>query len=53
MMLCHEGICPCVEINWRMTMGMVGLFLTRQGRSGKLLIYYMYGHYVAEVEAFG
>lgn len=53
MMLCQEGICPCVEVNWRMTMGMVSLYLTRQGRTGKLLVYYMYDHYVAEVEAFG
>lgn len=53
MMLCREGICPCVEINWRMTMGMVAQLLTEQGRTGKLLVHMVHGRYAAEVEGFG
>lgn len=53
MMLCRDGICPCVEINWRMTMGMVANLVAAQGRYGKLIVEYIYGHYSAEVEAFG
>jgi len=53
MMLCRGGICPCVEINWRMTMGMVAQLLTRQGRRGKFTVQYIYGQYSAEIEAFG
>ncbi|MBQ7180525.1 MAG: hypothetical protein IJR87_04450 [Bacteroidaceae bacterium] len=52
MMLAQEGICPCIEINWRMTMGHVAQLLTEQGRTGKLLVHYIYGQYCAEVEAF-
>jgi len=52
MMLCQEGICPCIEINWRMTMGMVAQFMTEQGKYGRLVVEYIYGHYSAEVEAF-
>lgn len=52
MMLCQDGVCPCVEINWRMTMGMVAQLLTQQGHTGKLLVQYIYGQYCAEVEAF-
>ena len=52
MMLCPQGLCPCVEINWRMTMGHVAEALTRQGHTGKLLVHYIYGQYCAEVEAF-
>lgn len=46
------GICPCVEINWRMTMGHVAQLLTEQGHRGKLLVHYIYGQFCAEVEAF-
>lgn len=53
MMLAQEGICPCIEINWRMTMGHVAQLLTEQGHTGKLLVHYIYGQYCAEVEAFG
>ena len=53
MMLCQEGICPCVEINWRMTMGRVATMLNNQGKYGRLVLEYVYGHYSAEVEAFG
>ncbi len=53
MMLCRGGICPCVEINWRMTMGMVAVLLQQQGRYGRLVVEYEYGHYSAEVEGFG
>lgn len=53
MMLCQQGICPCIEINWRMTMGMVAALLSQQGKFGKLIVEYIYGHYSAEVEAFG
>lgn len=53
MMLCRDGICPCIEINWRMTMGMVANIAASQGRYGKLIVEYIYGHYSAEVEAFG
>ena len=53
MMLCQEGICPCVEINWRMTMGRVAAMLNDQGKYGRLVLEYVYGHYSAEVEAFG
>ena len=52
MMLAHEGICPCIETNWRMTMGHVAQYLTEQGHRGKLLVHYIYGQYCAEVEAF-
>lgn len=53
MMLCRDGVCACIEINWRMTMGMVANIAARQGRYGKLIVEYVYGHYSAEVEAFG
>lgn len=53
MMLCQEGICPCVEVNWRMTMGRVATMLNNQGKYGRLVLEYVYGHYSAEVEAFG
>lgn len=53
MMLCREGICPCVEINWRMTMGMVSVLLSEQGREGKFLVHYVHGRYAAEIEGFG
>lgn len=52
MMLCPDGLCPCIEINWRMTMGHVAQALTEQGHTGKLLVHYIYGQYCAEVEAF-
>lgn len=52
MMLCPDGICPCIEINWRMTMGYVANILTLQGKFGRLVVEYVYGHYSAEVEAF-
>ncbi len=53
MMLAQEGICPCIEVNWRMTMGLVSCLLAEQGRFGRLVVEYIYGHYSAEVEAFG
>lgn len=53
MMLCQEGLCPCVEINWRMTMGRVASILHARGKYGRLVVEYIYGHYSAEVEAFG
>lgn len=53
MMVCRDGICPCVEINWRRTMGMVANSLAVQGKYGRLMVEYIYGHYSAEVEAFG
>ncbi len=52
MMLCQGGICPCVEINWRMTMGMVSVLLHERGQFGRLVVEYTYGHYSAEVEGF-
>ena len=52
MMLAREGLCPCIETNWRMTMGHVAQLLTEQGHRGKLLVQYIYGQYCAEVEAF-
>ena len=52
MMLCRTGgICPCIEINWRMTMGMVAALLTEQGRRGKLVVEYVYGQYSADIVA--
>lgn len=54
MMLCKDGsICPCIEINWRMTMGYVSTLLPAQGKYGRMVVEYIYGHYSAEVEAFG
>ena len=53
MMLAGEGICPCIEVNWRMTMGLVSCMLAEQGRFGRLVVEYIYGHYSAEVEGFG
>ena len=42
-----------MEINWRMTMGRVAAMLNDQGKYGRLVLEYVYGHYSAEVEAFG
>lgn len=53
MMLAQEGICPCIEVNWRWTMGLVSCLLAEQGRFGRMVVEYIYGHYSAEVEAFG
>lgn len=53
MMLAQEGICPCIEVNWRWTMGLVSCLVAEQGRSGRMVVEYIYGHYSAEVEAFG
>ena len=53
MMVCRDGVCPCIEINWRQTMGMVANRLAAQGKYGRLIVEYIYGHYSAEVEAFG
>ena len=52
MLTADGGICPCVEVNWRMTMGHVAQLLTEQGHRGKLLVHYIYGQFCAEVEAF-
>ena len=52
MMLAQEGICPCIEVNWRMTMGLVSCLVAEQGRYGRMVVEYIYGHYSAEVEAF-
>ena len=53
MMLAQEGVCPCIEVNWRMTMGLVSCLVAEQGRYGRMVVEYIYGHYSAEVEAFG
>jgi len=53
MMLAQEGICPCIEVNWRWTMGLVSSLVAEQGRYGRMVVEYIYGHYSAEVEAFG
>lgn len=53
MMLAQEGICPCIEVNWRWTMGLVSCLAAEQGRIGRMVVEYIYGHYSAEVEAFG
>ena len=52
MMLAQEGICPCIEVNWRWTMGLVSCLVAEQGRYGRMVVEYIYGHYSAEVEAF-
>lgn len=52
MMLAQEGICPCIEVNWRWTMGLVACLVAEQGRYGRMVVEYIYGHYSAEVEAF-
>lgn len=52
MMLAEEGICPCIEVNWRMTMGLVSCLAAEQGRFGRMVVEYVYGHYSAEIEAF-
>ena len=52
MMLAREGICPCIEVNWRWTMGLVSCLVAEQGRYGRMVVEYIYGHYSAEVEAF-
>lgn len=52
MMLAEEGICPCIEVNWRWTMGLVSCLVAEQGRYGRMVVEYVYGHYSAEVEAF-
>ena len=53
MMLAQEGICPCIEVNWRWTMGLVSCLVAEQGRYGRMVVEYIYGHYSAEVEVFG
>ena len=53
MMLAEEGIQPCIEVNWRWTMGLVACLASEQGRYGRMVVEYIYGHYSAEVEAFG
>lgn len=53
MMLAEEGICPCIEVNWRWTMGLVSCLVAEEGRYGRMVVEYIYGHYSAEVEAFG
>ena len=53
MMLAQEGICPCIEINWRMTMGLISCMAAGQGRYGRMVVEYIYGHYSAEIEPFG
>ena len=53
MMLAQEGICPCIEVNWRWTMGLVSCMAAEQGRFGRLVVEFIYGHYSAEIEAFG
>lgn len=52
MMLAREGICPCIEVNWRWTMGLVSCLVAEQGRYGRMVVEYIYGHYSAEVEPF-
>ncbi len=52
MMLAQEGICLCIEVNWRWTMGLVSCLVAEQGRYGRMVVEYIYGHYSAEVEAF-
>lgn len=52
MMLAEEGICPCIEVNWRWTMGLVSCLVAEQGRYGRMVVEYVYGHYSAEVETF-
>lgn len=52
MMLAEEGICPCIEVNWRWTMGLVSCLAAEQGRFGRMVVEYIYGHYSAEIEAF-
>lgn len=52
MMLAQEGICPCIEVNWRMTMGLVSCLAAEQGRFGRMVVEFIYGHYSAEIEAF-
>ena len=52
MMLAQEGICPCIEVNWRWTMGLISCLVAEQGRFGRMVVEYVYGHYSAEVEAF-
>ena len=53
MMLAEEGICPCIEVNWRWTMGLVSCLVAEQGRYGRMVVEYIYGHYSAEIEGFG
>lgn len=52
MMLSREGLCPCIEVNWRWTMGLVACLAAEQGRYGRMVVEYIYGHYSAEIEAF-
>ncbi|MCF0196184.1 MAG: hypothetical protein HUK03_02925 [Bacteroidaceae bacterium] len=50
MLLTRDGmLCPCVEVNWRMTMGLVSVWMGRQQRYGRLIVEYTYGHYSAEI----
>lgn len=50
MMLCSDGtMCPCIEINWRMTMGLVALYVYERGnKNGHFIVDYD-GHYHARV----
>lgn len=50
MLLTRDGlICPCVEINWRMTMGLVSVWMGQRQRYGRMIVEYTYGHYSAEI----
>lgn len=42
-------ICPCVEVNWRMTMGLVSVWMGRLERYGRMIVEFTYGHYSAEI----
>lgn len=42
-------ICPCVEINWRMTMGLVSVWMGQRQRYGRMIVEFTYGHYSAEI----
>lgn len=50
MLLTRDGrICPCVEVNWRMTMGLVSVWMGQRQQYGRMIVEYTYGHYSAEI----
>lgn len=51
MMICLDGgFCPCIEINWRQTMGMVSLLLAKKGYRGRFSVRYEGGKFSADID---
>ena len=52
MMVCTDGsICPCIETNWRHTMGMVAILLAEKGLRGRFSICHENGRFQAKIDS--